>query len=380
MPEQAFRNNSSLKAGVLWLGLLFLFGLFLRFELAGRTEADFPELELRFSERLALVAFHHDSLSPGRQQDLLTLAEALETDPIIRAVLAQRELDSEQRADLSGWFSRMAEYQVKPTENLALELREQAQHDANRLKGCTLVFLGLFGFSFGCLLAGKARIQSPKLPSQTSPWAIWGVFLAWACFTFFGTSLLIYPLQGVLDKFWLLLFGQGVSYGVLWVLLNRGGLGPINLQFSSFSWGWVGRGYLLAVAAVLLANLVSSKLLGLPPRSSNPILRLFSEATVGELLVLAGLVILVGPFFEELIFRSWLLGGLTRRWSPWAALLVSSAVFAVFHADLLSTLALTALGLVFGWLYLRSGSLAVPILVHSMWNATTFTLLMAGLP
>jgi membrane protease YdiL (CAAX protease family) len=79
--------------------------------------------------------------------------------------------------------------------------------------------------------------------------------------------------------------------------------------------------------------------------------------------------ILVGPFVEELIFRGLILQGFLRRYTVRKAIVVSALLFAVFHGNVFQfTPALTA-GLVFGWWYVKTGSLVSCIFGHAINNA-----------
>jgi len=84
---------------------------------------------------------------------------------------------------------------------------------------------------------------------------------------------------------------------------------------------------------------------------------------------------------EELFFRGTLLQGALERldWSPLAALLFSSLLFALLHFIGRRELAPFALwafweGLLLGLVYLLSGSLLVSLLVHSLHDAAGFAL------
>lgn len=94
-----------------------------------------------------------------------------------------------------------------------------------------------------------------------------------------------------------------------------------------------------------------------------------------------GLLLLVltagvlAPLLEEILFRGLLLRSLLRRMPAGAALLVSAAVFGGVHLiDPKSFPALPALigvGLVCGWLAIRTGGLARPIAFHMGFNLFT---------
>ncbi|WP_254546065.1 CPBP family intramembrane glutamic endopeptidase [Halomarina pelagica] len=99
------------------------------------------------------------------------------------------------------------------------------------------------------------------------------------------------------------------------------------------------------------------------------------------LLALAGLsVVLVGPA-EELLYRGVIQGRLRGAVGPAGAVVLTSAVFAPIHvfgltgsplAVVATLAAIFSLSLVLGALYELSGTLAVPALVHGLYNATQF--------
>lgn len=95
-------------------------------------------------------------------------------------------------------------------------------------------------------------------------------------------------------------------------------------------------------------------------------------------------VVLVGPA-EELLFRGAVQGTLRRTFGPRASILGASVLFTAFHLSPVAATspraALAALAVVFlvslvlGYAFDRTGSLAVPIVVHSLYDGL---LLVAG--
>lgn len=83
---------------------------------------------------------------------------------------------------------------------------------------------------------------------------------------------------------------------------------------------------------------------------------------------------------EEIIFRAYLLTGLKEAWGQWRGLAIMMVVFGIMHLPaymaqgmhplvLIVALTLAAiLGAVFGLLYLRTGSLWLPLGIHFAWN------------
>jgi hypothetical protein len=81
----------------------------------------------------------------------------------------------------------------------------------------------------------------------------------------------------------------------------------------------------------------------------------------------------IAPLVEEPIYRLALCVPLVAIIGYWPTIVVSGAVFALLHHRYGNLSPENALaGLLLGWAYLRSGSLALPILLHSVGNALVF--------
>lgn len=83
-------------------------------------------------------------------------------------------------------------------------------------------------------------------------------------------------------------------------------------------------------------------------------------------------VAVFAPVVEELLTRSFLLEGLRDGYGTAAALLVSTAVFALLHFNMAQTLSAAICGLALGLLYLKTGSVFWCILAHSGYNAASY--------
>lgn len=96
-------------------------------------------------------------------------------------------------------------------------------------------------------------------------------------------------------------------------------------------------------------------------------------------LTLYFLAICFAPFFEEFLFRAWLLERLTRVTPVVVALSVSVAAFVAVHVprSLFEVIALSTLGIILSWLWLRTRSLSAIVLSHALYNtfAVGFTLM-----
>lgn len=74
------------------------------------------------------------------------------------------------------------------------------------------------------------------------------------------------------------------------------------------------------------------------------------------------------PILEELLFRGLLLPGLLKNYGPRKAIFHSSLVFGVIHLNPVQVVSAFLMGLFLGWLYYRTKSLAVCIIVHFLNN------------
>ncbi len=94
-----------------------------------------------------------------------------------------------------------------------------------------------------------------------------------------------------------------------------------------------------------------------------------------------GLLVNVGVAIgEETVFRGYLLAGLKQAWGKWPGLLAMTVIFGIFHLPAylsdttdpgpvtLSILLASAFGLLFGLVYLQTGTLWLPVALHFAWN------------
>lgn len=74
------------------------------------------------------------------------------------------------------------------------------------------------------------------------------------------------------------------------------------------------------------------------------------------------------PLFEEWLCRGLILRGLLTKMSPTAAIMVSSAFFAVLHMNPWQAVPAFILGALFGYVYYKTGSLKLTMLMHCVNN------------
>lgn len=86
------------------------------------------------------------------------------------------------------------------------------------------------------------------------------------------------------------------------------------------------------------------------------------------------------PVTEEMLFRGWIYTALRFNWGFWAALLISSALFAIAHYDQTHfyALAVFPIGIAIGFIRERTGSIKPAIVFHAINNFAAFCLAAIG--
>ena len=99
----------------------------------------------------------------------------------------------------------------------------------------------------------------------------------------------------------------------------------------------------------------------------------FDTYSAGSLAITGLMVIVLGPFAEEVFFRGFIMAGLVRRWGPVVGIFASSLLFSLAHGNVALIIPIFVAGALLGWLYFRTGSLWGSIFAHMAQNAAAFT-------
>ena len=94
----------------------------------------------------------------------------------------------------------------------------------------------------------------------------------------------------------------------------------------------------------------------------------FKEARPGILVLTVLMACTIGPVVEELFFRGVLYTAIRQRTSRLIGMLISSAIFALLHTNLVGFLPIMGLGCLLAYLYERTGSIAASLAVHVVHN------------
>jgi len=103
-------------------------------------------------------------------------------------------------------------------------------------------------------------------------------------------------------------------------------------------------------------------------------MELFSRLFDSDLGVWGGIlrIVIIAPIVEELIFRGVIMAGFSRIYHPVFAIFFSALLFALFHLNPWQFPATFALGLILGWIRIRTGSVLACIAGHAIHNGLVF--------
>lgn len=82
------------------------------------------------------------------------------------------------------------------------------------------------------------------------------------------------------------------------------------------------------------------------------------------------MVAVLAPIFEELVFRKLIIDR-TRRYGEGMAIIYSAVAFGMFHCNIYQIFYAFAIGLILGYVYLKSGNVILTIIMHMIINGTS---------
>lgn len=94
----------------------------------------------------------------------------------------------------------------------------------------------------------------------------------------------------------------------------------------------------------------------------------------GPLWVSALSVSIFAPFFEEWLCRGMILKGLLKRMKPVWAIVISGVIFGLIHGNIWQAIPASLIGMLLGYVYWKTGSLKLTMLMHCVNNTMSLTL------
>ena len=330
--------------------------------------------------------------------------------------------ENQLRRTLDGWYRKFALtklYQAQQRTELLSNLEQQAQIEVNSAINRLVIVnsIPLIGGSVGVLIwlgllvqwiffrksspfsaKNDLEAESNQLTWQV-PWGIettWEVMVLWFTAFCLMTQLLLplgFELLGIESRAredftvqaLLVLIPYTLSVIPMLPILrfSLAGYRPFpegwfRFKFTSPQWlAWGIGGYFAAVPLVLIVSVISQKFLQ-GQGGGNPLLPILTESqNVLPKFLLWTTLAIAAPFFEEYLFRGFLLPSLTKFLPIWGAIALSGFLFALAHLNLADIIPLSVLGMVMGFVYWRSKNLLSSMLLHCLWNSGSFLALIA---
>lgn len=130
----------------------------------------------------------------------------------------------------------------------------------------------------------------------------------------------------------------------------------------------MGIGYALNLVSMTI-NLMIQAMMGDGSGGVNPVEDVLNEMNVGTMLYVA----FIAPYIEELIFRKILLDRI-RPFGDKAAILFTAILFGLMHGNLSQLLYATGIGIILGYVAVKTGRIYYSVLLHMIINGSSVLL------
>lgn len=182
--------------------------------------------------------------------------------------------------------------------------------------------------------------------------------------------LIAYPLQFIPAMMYAAYKSRGNSYEKQGFKLDSNNFDPLGALPC----------VLLVVVGTIAASFSSDAVGALLPPMPEWLESVMESLTGGELWVDFLCVSIMAPFFEEWLCRGMILRGLlnSRKTNPVWAIVISAAFFALIHLNPWQAIPAFILGCLFGYVYYKTGSLKLTMLMHFTNN--TVALIIGQIP
>jgi membrane protease YdiL (CAAX protease family) len=161
----------------------------------------------------------------------------------------------------------------------------------------------------------------------------------------------------------------------LYRIAKRGGGGwtdlgwCLNRFWTQTRWGLAGYLAMIPVYMFILGVLMLVlSLLKMESPVQAPVQILYTESNTAALWAFALFMGVLGPWFEEILFRGFLYPVLRARAGVWTGVLATSILFAALHGHGIAFAPILVLGLALNLLYERSGSVIPGAVLHMTHN------------
>lgn len=199
---------------------------------------------------------------------------------------------------------------------------------------------------------------------------------------FIGSFVLI-ALTASVSKEFADVYGTVITYPIMFIPVimyasyhssNNRAFGT-GYRLDSSNFGRFGGAAIAVIASIMtIAAAFASEPLGkILPEMPESIKVALDKLVEGPAWVSLLSVSVLAPILEEWLCRGLVLRGMLKKVKPGFAIAISAAFFALIHMNPWQALPAFLLGLVFGYVYYRTGSLKITMLMHCVNNTMAFT-------
>ena len=154
----------------------------------------------------------------------------------------------------------------------------------------------------------------------------------------------------------------------------------LRLTWSDTGWG-VLAGFVGLMFAGIVALITQAIAGDFSSAAGDVALELRDDGPFWALLLFAVMIMVGAPIVEEIAFRGMLFNALRKRGVGTALTIVISAVaFSAFHFEPIRFFLLLPIGLVYGWVRWKTGSLGAAMVAHGVNNSPAALVLLVGIP
>ncbi len=157
-----------------------------------------------------------------------------------------------------------------------------------------------------------------------------------------------------------MLVGFVTMGGYLW---KKGYLEGDGRMWSPISVSCLIWSFVIGFSSIFLIDFIMSKLSFLPDWLGET----FDMLQSGWIGIIC--IAVLGPVLEEMLFRGAITKVLLQKYSPVKAILMSAFIFGIFHINPVQVAGAMLSGVLFAWLYYKTGSLIPCILIHILNNS-----------
>lgn len=149
-----------------------------------------------------------------------------------------------------------------------------------------------------------------------------------------------------------------------------------GIPLDSNNFGHLGGWWLALIVSVatMAASFIAEPVNSLLPDMPEMLKKAMEQLTEGPLWISLLSVSIFAPLFEEWLCRGLVLRGLLQKMNPFSAIAVSAAFFAILHMNPWQAIPAFILGLLFGYVYYKTGSLKLTMLMHCVNNTLAVVL------